>query len=41
MAVPHARDRHRYGATVTLGPRERVSPLAAPTAAILVAELLP
>lgn len=32
---------HRYGATITLGPRDMVSPLAAPTAAILVADLLP
>ena len=31
----------RYGRVVTLGPDERVSPLAAPAAAIAVADLLP
>jgi Uma2 family endonuclease len=31
----------RYGHSVTLGPDERVSPLAAPTARIAVADLLP
>jgi Uma2 family endonuclease len=41
VAAPHAQYGHRYGATTTLGPRDMVSPLAAPTAAILVADLLP
>ena len=41
VVAPHARYGHRYGATITLGPRDMVSPLAAPTAAILVADLLP
>lgn len=41
MAVPQARYGHRYGTTVTLGAREAVSPLAAPGATILVADLLP
>jgi Uma2 family endonuclease len=40
-AAPHAPYGHRYGATITLAPRDTVSPLAAPTAAILVAGLLP
>jgi len=40
-AAPHAPYGHRYGATITLAPRDTVSPLAAPTAAILVASLLP
>jgi Uma2 family endonuclease len=40
-AAPHAPYGHRYGATITLAPRDLVSPLAAPTAAILVASLLP
>jgi Uma2 family endonuclease len=31
----------RYGRTVTLGPNERVAPLAAPQAVILAADLLP
>lgn len=31
----------RYGRTVALGPDERVSPLAAPAAAIVVADMLP
>ncbi len=31
----------RYGRAVVLGPGERVSPLAAPTAAVTVADLLP
>ena len=31
----------RYGRLVTLGPDERISPLAAPTAEIVVADLLP
>src|SRR5262245_38838179 len=31
----------RYGRSITLGPDERVAPLAAPQASILVAELLP
>ena len=31
----------RYGRAVTLGPAERVSPLAAPAAAVAVADLLP
>jgi hypothetical protein len=41
VVAPHAQYGHRYGATTTLGPRDMVSPLAAPTAAILVADLLP
>lgn len=40
-AAPHAPYGHRYGATITLAPRDLVSPLAVPTAAILVASLLP
>ena len=40
-AAPHAPYGHRYGATITLGPRDTASPLAAPGAAILVADLLP
>jgi Uma2 family endonuclease len=40
-AAPHAPYGHRYGATIMLAPRDTVSPLAAPTAAILVASLLP
>ena len=39
--APQARYGHRYGATITLGPNDRVSPLAVPSAAILVADLLP
>jgi Uma2 family endonuclease len=39
--APQARYGHRYGATITLGARDRVSPLAAPTATIRVADLLP
>ena len=39
--VPQARYGHRYSATITLGPNDRVSPLAVPSAAILVADLLP
>ena len=31
----------RYGRAVPLGPAERVSPLAAPAAAVAVADLLP
>jgi hypothetical protein len=31
----------RHGRAVTLGPAERVSPLAAPAAAVAVADLLP
>jgi Uma2 family endonuclease len=31
----------RYGRSITLGPEQRVSPLAAPDAAVLVADLLP
>lgn len=31
----------RYGRTLALGPDERVSPLAAPEAAVTVADLLP
>lgn len=31
----------RYGRSMTLGPNERVAPLAAPQAAILIADLLP
>jgi len=31
----------RYGRSVTLGPDERVAPLAAPQASILIADLLP
>jgi len=40
-AAPHAPYGHRYGVTITLASRDLVSPLAAPTAAILVASLLP
>jgi Uma2 family endonuclease len=40
-AAPHAPYGHRYGATITLAPRDLVSPLSVPTAAILVASLLP
>lgn len=36
-----ARYGHRYGATITLGARDGVSPLAAPSAEIHVADLLP
>ena len=39
--APHALYDHRYGTTITLASRDTVSPLAAPTAAILVASLLP
>jgi Uma2 family endonuclease len=39
--APQARYGHRYGATITLGPKDHVSPLVAPTATILVADLLP
>ena len=38
---PHASYGHRYPVTVTVGLRDAASPLAAPTAAILVADLLP
>jgi Uma2 family endonuclease len=31
----------RYGRSITLGPDQRVSPLAAPNAAVLIADLLP
>jgi Uma2 family endonuclease len=41
VAAPHARYGHRYGATITLRAGDHVSPLAAPTAAIQVADLLP
>lgn len=41
VAAPLVRYGARYAATMTLGPRNHVSPLAAPTAAILVADLLP
>jgi Uma2 family endonuclease len=41
VAAPPAPYGHRYGATITLGPRDAASPLAAPTAAVLVADLLP
>ena len=41
VVAPHAPYGHRYGATTTLGPRDTASPLAAPIAAILVADLLP
>ena len=41
VAAPHARYGHRYGATITLRAGDRVSPLSAPTVAILVADLLP
>lgn len=40
-AAPHLPYGHRYGATTVLGVRDMVSPLAAPTASILVADLLP
>jgi len=39
--APQARYGHRYGATITLGARDHVSPLAAPSTEILVADLLP
>ena len=41
VAAPHARYGHRYGTTLILRAGARVSPLSAPTVAILVAELLP
>ncbi len=41
VADPHAPYGHRYGATLTLRPRDAASPLAVPTAAILVTDLLP
>ena len=41
VVAPHAQYGHRYAATITLGPPDAASPLAAPTAAILVADLLP
>lgn len=41
VAAPQAPYGYRYGATTTLGARDTASPLAAPTAAILVADLLP
>ncbi|MGH9891169.1 MAG: Uma2 family endonuclease, partial [bacterium] len=41
VAAPHARYGHRYGATITLSAGDAVSPLSAPTAAVLVADLLP
>lgn len=41
VAAPHARNGHRYGATITLRAGDAVSPLSAPTSAILVADLLP
>ena len=39
--APHAPYGHRYGATITLGPGDTASPLAAPSADIPVADLLP
>ena len=41
VVAPHAQHGHRYAATTTLGPRDAARPLAASTAAILVADLLP
>ena len=41
VAAPHTPYGHRYGAITILGARDTASPLAAPTAAILVADLLP
>jgi hypothetical protein len=41
VAAPHAPYGHHFGATITLAPRDTVSPLAAATAAVLVASLLP
>lgn len=41
VAAPHARYGYRHGATIILRAADRVSPLAAPTVAILVADLLP
>ena len=41
VAAPHARYGHRYGATITLSAGDAVSPLSAPTGAVLVADLLP
>jgi hypothetical protein len=31
----------RYGRSIALGPNERVSPLAAPAAAVVIGDLLP
>jgi hypothetical protein len=31
----------RYGGSIALGPNERVSPLAAPAAAVVIGDLLP
>ncbi len=41
VVAPQAQYGHRYAATTTLGPRDAARPLAASTAAILVADLLP
>lgn len=41
VPAPHARYGARFAATMTLGAGNHVTPLAAPTAAILVADLLP
>ena len=41
VAALHARYGYRYGATITLRAGDAVSPLSAPTSAILVADLLP
>jgi Uma2 family endonuclease len=41
VAAPHAQYGHRYGATLILRARDTASPLAAPTGAIRVADLLP
>jgi Uma2 family endonuclease len=41
VPAPLAPYGHRYGATITLGAGDRVSPLSAPTVAIPVADLLP
>jgi Uma2 family endonuclease len=41
VPAPLAPYGHRYGATITLGAGDRVSPLSAPTVAVPVADLLP
>jgi Uma2 family endonuclease len=41
VVAQHARHGHRYGASITLTAGDTVSPLSAPTVAVLVADLLP
>jgi hypothetical protein len=41
VAAPCARYGHGYGVTITLGAGDQLSPLSAPTAAILVPDLRP